>query len=189
MQEFAPNVGPELMQQVLAGIAQKGETNAARDRMHSLALARNIKIGNGTRRGDAEDPRGIKSLATTVRPRNQNAAHGIQRTREERQIRIAEISGVLLEHRGKKKALEKNVRLIGGQIDAIALAHTAEAGFIFAVQVIAFGAVCSFIDGRVGEGARRIGAVQKYVELLPCRERLPFIKRWIGFAVDGAVHP
>src|SRR5579864_1255025 len=162
MQEFAANVWPELMQQVLTGIAQKSEADACPDRVHTLALAGNIKIGNGTRCGNAEDAGRVESLAAAVRARDQHAAHGVQSALEERQVRIAEISGVLPQQRGKKEALEEDVSFIGGQINAVALAHAAEAGLIFPVQMLAFGAVCGFIDGRVGEGARRICAVQKY---------------------------
>ena len=48
MQEFAPDIGPELMQQILAGVAQKGEAYAGSDRMHSLTFAWNIKVRDGT---------------------------------------------------------------------------------------------------------------------------------------------
>ena len=48
MEEFAANVWPELMKKIPAGIAQESEADAGPDRMHALALAGNIKIGNGT---------------------------------------------------------------------------------------------------------------------------------------------
>src|SRR6476646_8542471 len=53
MKEFAANVWPELMKKILAGIAQQSEADACPDRVHALALAGNIKIGNGARRGNA----------------------------------------------------------------------------------------------------------------------------------------
>ena len=46
MEKFAPDVGPELVHQVHAGIAQQRKSDASRDRMHALALSRNIKIGD-----------------------------------------------------------------------------------------------------------------------------------------------
>ena len=48
MEEFAANVWPELMQQVLAGVTQKSEADAGPDGMDALTLAGNIKIRNGT---------------------------------------------------------------------------------------------------------------------------------------------
>ena len=187
MQEFAAGIRPELMQQVHAGIAQERKADARRYGVHALALTGNVKIGHGTRGCDTEDARRIHGLAAAISTRNQHAAHGIERALEERQIRIAEISGVLLEQRRKKKALEENVSLIGSQVDAVGLALAAEAGFIFPIQMLALGAVGGFVDGGIGEGARRIGAVKKYVELLPRGERLPLrnqrdtaSRRWRG---------
>src|SRR6476646_6823464 len=118
----------------------------------------------------------MQSLAAIIGARNQHAAHGVERSLKKWQIRIAKISGVLLEHRGKKKALEENVRLIGGQVDAVGLSNAAETSFIFAVQMLALGAVCRFVNSGVGKGAGRICAVKKHVKLLPCSKRLPFIE-------------
>lgn len=188
MQEFAANVWPELMRQIHAGIAQESEADARANRPHSLTLAGNIKISDGACSGDAENPRRVEGLAAAISTGNQHAAHGVQRALKKRQIRIAKIPGVLLEYRRKKKALEENVSLIGGQIDAVCLAYAANASLIFPVQMFAFSPVGGFVNGCIGESARRVSAVQKDIELLPCGERLPFSNGRIRFSVDGVIH-
>src|SRR6478609_5806879 len=187
MQEFAPHVGPELVHQVHAGVAQQGKADARANRPHSLALAGNIKIRDGACSGDAENPRGVESLPAAIGASDKNAAHGVQRALERWQAGIAKISRVLLEQRGKEEALEKNVSFSGRKVDAIGLAHAAKAGLILAVEMMAFGAIGSFVDGGVGEGARRVGAVEKYIKLLARRKRPPLGDGRVSFSVDSAV--
>ena len=188
MQEFAANVWPELMQKVLAGIAQESEADATHNGVHALALAGDVEVGNGTRSSDAKKAGRVKSLAAAIGTGDQHAAHGIQSTLEERQVRVAKISGVLLEQRGEKKALEENVSFSGSKVDAIGLAHAAETSLIFPIQMMASGPVGGFVNGGIGESARRICAVKKYIELLPCSERLPLSNRRVRFSIDSAVH-
>jgi len=186
MQEFAPHVGPELVHQVHAGVAQQGKADARANRPHSLALPGNIKIRDGACSGDAENPRGVESLPAGIGAGDKNAAHGVQRALEKWQAGIAKISRVLPEQRGKEEALEKNICFSGGQVDAIGLAHAAKARLILPVEVMAFGAVGSLVNGGVGEGARRVGAAEKYIKFLARRERPPLAHRGVGFSVNRA---
>src|SRR5471032_2225941 len=101
-----------------------------------------------------------------VGPRHQDPAHGIENARQEREVRVAVVSGILFQHRGKQEALEEDVRLVGGQVDSVTLADAANTSLILLVQMPAFGPVRRFVDCSVGKSPRRVCAVQKYVELL-----------------------
>ena len=107
--ESLPQVRPEFMHQIEACIADEIEADAAPDGSHTLAQPRHIQIAQCLRYRTADNARRIEGAMTVICMSNHHPAHRIQSALREGQTGIAEIPGILFEHRGNQELLKEDI--------------------------------------------------------------------------------